>query len=171
MRAAAARLGLALLCWAAAAALVLLAAALASGLTLGAVRVAGGEIGEVQRAVWLSLARVVGTRALAPLALGTVVAWWAMAGRWPALDASWRALAPGTAAVAVLLFPPVGAWVFTAWGPASARDYLGTWALVAGGVTAALLLARAVVPGLGPGALAGGAPPPARGEAEAPRAG
>jgi hypothetical protein len=171
MRPAAARLGLALLWWVAAAALLALAAALAAGLALGAARLAGGEIGEVQRSVWLALARTIGATALAPLALATVVLWCAAATRWPTLDTTWRALAPGTVALALLAFPPVGAWVFTAWSPGTTLDYLGTWALVAGGVAAALLLARLVVPGLGPGAFSGAPGALRGGAAEGPRAG
>jgi hypothetical protein len=151
------RLGLALVWGAAAAALVGLFAALLAGLALASHAAAGTELGEVQRALWIGLARTVAATALAPLGAWTLVAWWIATTVRPALDARWGSLGPGVAALAAVGFPPVGAFCFTAWQARSVLDYAGTWLLVAGGVTAALLLARRWVPGLGPGAL--GNPP------------
>jgi len=159
------RLGLALLWWAVAAAVVALAALLAAAVGLVSAALAGAEIGEVQRAVWLELGRTVAGRALAPLGLVTVLAWLALAARFPGLDASWRGLLAGVPAVAAAGFLPVGAFVFTAWRPETAWDRAGTLGLVAGGVSVALLLARRALPVLAPGALAPRAPHAGRGGA------
>jgi len=159
------RLGLALLWVATAAALVLGLAALGAGLALA------GGVGEPERAVWRGLARAIGLGALAPLGAWTVAAWGVLAGWRPGLDASWRSLAPGVLVVAALGFPPVGAWCFTAWTPRSALDYVGTLALVAGGVAAALLLARRLWPPLAPGALGAGRSPETAPEASSPASG
>jgi hypothetical protein len=149
------RLGLALLWWLAAAALVGLAAALAAGAGLASLALSESEIGEVQRAVWLGLAGTLATQALAPLGLLTVLAWLGLAARFPRLDARWRGLLAGIPLVAALGFLPVGAWLFTAWRPETSWERAGTLGLVAGGVAAALLLARRALPVLAPGTFSG----------------
>lgn len=152
------RLGLALLWWAVATVVVILAAALAAGVGLAKLALAGSEIGEVQRAVWLELGRTVARQALAPLGGLTVLAWLALSTRFPALECRWRGLLAGVPLVAAAGFLPVGAWLFTAWRPETVWDRAGTLGLVAGGVSAALLLARRALPVLAPGAFAPRAP-------------
>jgi hypothetical protein len=151
------RLALGLLWSVASAALVLALAALGAGVARAGYALAGIELGEVQRAVWIALAKTIGGTALAPLGAWTLGAWWVAAALRPALDATWGRIAVGVIVLAALGFPPVGAWGFTAWHPGNALDYAATWLLVAGGVAAALLLARRLVPPLAPGAL--GKPP------------
>ena len=147
------RIGLALAWWWAAAAVTAVVAAAAGGLVWGAFVLRGGELGEVQRSAWLGVARAVGLQALAPLAAWTVAAWWAACTARPALDRRWSHIAAGLAALAALGFPAVAPLSFHAWTPGGPADYLGTWLLVAGGVTAALLVGRRLLPPLGPGAL------------------
>jgi len=149
------RLGLALLWWAAASALVFATAGAGVGLALVGFALAGVELGEVQRTLWIGLAEAVATTALAPLGAWTLGTWWLAAAVRAALDARWRSLAPGVAALAALGFPPVGAFCFTAWHARSALDYAATWLLLAGTVTGALLLARRMLPALAPGAFGG----------------
>ncbi|MBW2447275.1 MAG: hypothetical protein JRG83_15260 [Deltaproteobacteria bacterium] len=146
------RLGLALLWSAVTTGLVVGFAAALAGLALAGLAIAGIELGEVQRAVWLAIARSVATTALAPLGVFTLVAWWILTAVRPAFDATWRSILVGTFGLAALGFPPVGAGSFTIWKAETPFDYGATWLLVAGGVTAALVLARRVVPVLGPGA-------------------
>ena len=153
------RLVLGLLWSGVAAGLVLAFAVLAAGVALAGFALAGIELGDVQRTLWAAIAKAVGATALAPLGAFTLVAWWILAAARPGLDASWRSLALGVTGLAALGFPPVGAWSFTIWQAETALDYAGTWLAVAGGVSAALLLARRLVPALAPGAF--GNPPPA----------
>lgn len=116
----------------------LLVAALALSLALRA----GAAPGPLQRQAWLAVATSVLAQALLPLWAATLASWLALARIAPALDRRWRTVAPGVAALAALWFAPVGAFGFSIWQPTGARDVLGTLALCAGGVSAALLLPR-----------------------------
>lgn len=99
--------------------------------------------------------RVIVQQALLPLWLAALASWLVLARVAPGLERSWGRLALGLCGVAALWFPLVGEYSFRIWQPTSARDYLGTWLLVSGGVAAALLLARRAFPALRPGAFAG----------------
>jgi hypothetical protein len=128
---------------------VSLVAALAS---VGYLRT-GNFPGELQRHAWFSVMTAVFMQALAPLWGATLLSWLALVRVAPRLDASWRTLALGIAGLAAVWFAPVGAYCFQIWTPGSARDVVGTLALCAGGVSAALLLPRAALRALAPGAL------------------
>lgn len=133
------------LLWAAVSALLLVGGLLALGL-LVARSLSSGVAG--------LFFRVILQQALLPLWLAALASWLVLAHVAPAVERSWGRIALGLAAVSALWFPPLGEYAFRVWQPTSARDYVATWLLVAGGVAAALWLARRVAPGLGPGAFA-----------------
>lgn len=139
--------------WLAGAGVVAAAGVTVAGAGLLLLAASGGELGEVQRELWIGLAGTLAAQALAPLGALTVTAWWAMCQLRPGLDRSWGSLAAGIPLLAALAFPPVGALCFTAWTPGSAWDYLGTLLLLSGGVSGALLIPRRLLERLGPGAL------------------
>jgi hypothetical protein len=123
----------------------------------------GAPPGAVQQQAWLALAGAVLRQALLPLWGGALVTWLAVVRLAPASDVSWRTVAPGVTALALLWFVPVGLWSFDAWTPSDAGDAVGTALLCGGGVAAALLLPRLLFRPLAPGAFAPDAP--ARGPA------
>jgi len=134
------------LLWAAVSALLLVGGLLALGL-LVARGLSSGVAG--------LFFRVILQQALLPLWLAALASWLVVAHVAPTAERSWGRLALGLALVAALWFPLVGEYAFRVWQPQSARDYFGTWLLVAGGVAAALWLARRIVPWLRPGVFAG----------------
>ncbi len=151
------RAGLGLLWWAVSASLAagLLAAAFgAAGLAVSAGVL---ELGEVQREVWLGLAKAIGLQLALPLSGLTVAAFVLAARLRPGLDASLPRIALGLAAIAALAFPPVGALAFTSWEPGSAGNYLGTLAWAVAGTLAALLPPRRWISPLHPGTFGQGA--------------
>jgi hypothetical protein len=93
-------------------------------------------------------------QALLPLWAATLPSWLAIVHFAPRLDHAWRTLVPGVAIVAALWFAPVGAFSFRVWTPVDLRDVLGTLALCAGGVSAALLIPRVALRRLAPGVFA-----------------
>jgi hypothetical protein len=143
--------------WLLLAALLLLGAfvALAGGAVALGAWLRGGEPGGPQVAAWLLIVRGVALQALLPHLLLTGGAWAVLARAAPRLDASWPRLALGLALLATLAFPPVARLSFAMWTPGSWVDVFHTLWLMAGGVTAALLLARRLAGRrLAPGALA-----------------
>lgn len=115
--------------------------------------------GPLQRHAWLTLTTTLLEQALLPLWAATLASYLALARLAPRLDRAWRTLAPGVAVLAALWFAPVGAFRFSVWHPTRIGDVIGTLALCAGGVSAALLLPR-LCRSLAPGTFA---PPPGPG--------
>jgi hypothetical protein len=145
-----------LIAWCALSAVALVAGllSLVAGIVAwGALRT-GQWPGELQRHAWQLLATTVLVQALLPLWAATLATWLLLLRVAPWLDATWRRLASGIAALAALWFAPVGAYSFDAWTPTSARDVAATVLLCAGGVSAALLLPRFGFRPLAPGAFA-----------------
>ncbi len=112
------------------------------------------SLDRLRRSVWWSLYAAVVSQALLPHLLLSLVAWLAVARRFPTLERSRRSMLIGTALTAAVCFPVIGSLSFTAWSPGSVRDYLATLLLVAGGTSAALLLPRWLFCSLAPGAFA-----------------
>lgn len=136
-------------------------AALAIALVAWGAAHTGHLPGDVQRQAWLLLARTLFEQALLPLWAATLASWLAIVRLAPRLDRGWHTLAPGVASIAALWFAPVGAYSFRVWTPVDLRDVLGTLALCAGGVSAALLIPRLALRRLAPGVFA--APAASRG--------
>ncbi len=135
-------------------------AALALGLALlglGALALGSLRTGvwptHLQRAAWGALFEAVLRQALLPHVLLTAAGWLALVRVAPRLDRSWRTLVPGLLALAGAAFPIV-ARGFSVWSPASAADVVSTALLLSASAAAALLLPRALVRALGPGAFA-----------------
>jgi hypothetical protein len=112
------------------------------------------SLDRLRRGIWWSFYAIVVSQALLPHLLLSLVAWLAVARRFPTLERSWRSLVVGTALMAAVCFPVIGSLSFTAWNPTSVRDYLATLLLMAGGTSAALLLPRWLFRSLEPGAFA-----------------
>lgn len=110
------------------------------------------SLDQVRRGVWWSLYAAVVSQALLPHLLLSLLAWLAIARHFPFLERSWPSLLTGMTVTAVSCFPVIGALSFTVWTPTSARDYLATLVLIAGGTVAALALPRWLFRFLGPGA-------------------
>jgi hypothetical protein len=144
------------LAWAAAAASLLCIGFALLGVGLIALEAARSEasLDQVRLGVWWSLYRAVVSQALLPHLILSLGAWLLVARRFPALERSWPSLLTGMTVTAVGCFPLIGWLSFTAWTPTSARDYLATLALIAGGTTAALALPRWLFRWLAPGAFA-----------------
>jgi hypothetical protein len=111
----------------------------------------GGLPEHTQRQALGLVYRVIAVQALLPELGITFVVWLSLVGAFPRLDRSWRALLLGLPAIAALGFPVVGHYLFTIWSPGGVRDYALTVALIALGVTGALLLPRALSQALAPG--------------------
>lgn len=119
-----------------------------------------GQVTAAHAGLWLLIVRGIALQALLPHLLLTGATWALIAWRRPRLDGRWPTMAAGLALVALAWFPLVGGLLFTMWRPGSWVDYANTLWLTAGGVTAALLLARRLARSrLGPGALVGEAGP------------
>lgn len=111
---------------------------------------------EVQREFF----RVISLQALAPLWAATLASQLVLARVVPAaVERGWRAAIAGTALLATVWFVPIGIWLFDAWSPAGAADWLRTWLLLVAAVGSALLLPRRILAALAPGAFA---PAPSR---------
>jgi hypothetical protein len=102
--------------------------------------------------VWWSFYIAVVAQALLPHLLLSLIAWLALARRFPSLERSWLPLLAGLTATAAGCFPLIGWLTFTAWNPSSVRDYLATLLLLTGGTSAALALPRWLFRSLAPGA-------------------
>jgi len=115
----------------------------------------GGEPNAPQVAIWLLIVRGVAVQALLPHLLLTGASWALLARVAPAVESRWLRIAGGLALLATLWFPLVGRVFFAMWTPGTWVDYVNTLWLMAGGVTAALLVARRLAGRhLAPGALA-----------------
>jgi hypothetical protein len=132
--------------------LLLAGFALFAGALLAPSIIANGALPEhVQRQALGTVYSLIALQALLPELAITLVVWLSLAGAFPRLDRSWRALLLGLPAIAALGFPVVGHYLFTIWSPGGARNYALTVALIALGVSAALLVPRALSHALAPG--------------------
>ena len=114
--------------------------------------IANGNLPEhVQRQALGTVYTLLALQALLPELAITFVVWLALVGAFPGLDRSWRALLLGLPAIAAVGFPVVGHYLFVMWTPGGVRDYALTVLLIALGVSAALLLPRALSQALAPG--------------------
>jgi len=144
-----------ILAWAVAAAITLCIGSALVGvgwIALEAVR-SQVSLDQVRRGVWWSFYTAIVSQALLPHLVLSLMAWLAIARRFPTLERSWLSLLTGIMVTAAGCFPVVGSLSFTAWTPTSARDYLATLSLMTGGTSAALLLPRWLFRFLAPGAL------------------
>ena len=142
--------------WAAGAAFLALGFALLGGGMLGfEVARRGQSLGEVQLAAWVQLYRVILSQGLLPHLAVTLAAYFgAVFTAAPWLDGGWLRVAATLLLASAVGFPVVGTFTFGAWQPTSAWDVVATMALMGGGTTIALLVARRLVPGLPLGAFA-----------------
>jgi len=111
------------------------------------------SLDQVRRGAWWSFYTAIVSQALLPHLLLSLLAWLAIARRFPILERSWLSLLTGVTVTAAACFPVIGSLSFTAWTPTSARDYLATLLLMTGGTSAALLVPRWLFRSLAPGAL------------------
>jgi hypothetical protein len=136
--------------WAAAAGLLLAGGLLAVGWLLLAIQGPGySGLGDVQQLAFKALYRAILLQALLPQACAALVLWLGFTAFVPALDATWKRLAPGLAVAAALCFP-IAARGFAIWNPTGARDVVATFALLTASVALALLIPR-TFPSLGTG--------------------
>jgi len=142
--------------WALAAAIALCIGFALVGMGLIALEAARSGVGldQVRRGVWRSFYTAIVAQALLPHLLLSLLAWLAIARRFPTLERTWVSVLAGTTVTVAACFPVIGSLSFTAWTPTSARDYLATLLLMTGGTSAALVLPRRLFRSLGPGALA-----------------
>jgi hypothetical protein len=142
------------LAWGGAGATILLGGLYALGLGLVSLRLESSGAGagsSVQGAALHALVSMVAREALLPHGAFTLAAWLALARLAPRVDASWTALAASLLACALVTFPLVGFFTFGGWSPRGPGDVVATAALLSASVSAALWLARRIVPGLRPG--------------------
>jgi hypothetical protein len=123
------------------------------GLGLIAIEMNRAEVSfdQLRLSVWRALYVAIVSQALLPHLLLSLLAWLGVARCIPSLERSWRALLPSLALTAALCFPVIGWLTFAAWTPTSARDYVATLLLMAGGTAAALALPRRLLRFLAPG--------------------
>jgi hypothetical protein len=126
------------------------------GLGLIAIEMNRSEVSfdQLRLSVWRALYVAIVSQALLPHLLLSLLAWLGVARRFPSLERSWLALLPSLVLTAALCFPVIGWLTFTAWTPTSARDYVATLLLMAGGTAAALALPRRLLRFLAPGVFA-----------------
>jgi hypothetical protein len=113
--------------------------------------IAKGTPDQMQRMALGAVYSAIAAQALLPELGITAVVWLALASAFPALDRSWRSLLLGVPLVAAIAFPVIGKYSFTIWEAGSAQNYAATLVLLAFGVSAALLVPRALSQALAPG--------------------
>lgn len=113
--------------------------------------IAKGSPDQMQRMALGAVYSAIAVQALLPELAVTAAVWLALAGAFPALDRSWRSLLLGIPAVAAIAFPAIGKYSFTIWDAGNPQNYAATLVLLVLGVSAALLVPRALSHALAPG--------------------